>query len=85
MTWYNWIFYLPVTHPFCFWGITVFFLLIFVLNKVVAATDYIVTSPDTISGFGAFLANLFFFIKNGFIIEVIVYLIFVLLHFILPQ
>ena len=78
MTWYNWVFYLPVTHPWWFWGITISLLLIFVLNRIDAATDYIVTSPDTISGFGAFLANLFFLIKNGVIIELILYLIFVL-------
>lgn len=84
MTWYNWVYYLPITHPIVFWGITILLLVIFLLNRLDAATDYIVTTHHTISGLGGFLADLFFLLKNGIIIEIIIYLIFVLLHFILP-
>lgn len=83
MKWYDHILYWPVTHPGWFWGITLFLLLFFVLNRLDAATDAVVTSPYTLSGLGGFLARVFFFIKNGFAIEVILYIIVAVLHFVL--
>lgn len=83
MKWYDYILYLPVTHSGWFWGVTLFLLLFFILNRLDAATDAVVTSPHTLSGIGGFLAKVFFFIKNGFAIEVLLYVIVVVLHFVL--
>ena len=83
LKWYDHILYWPVTHPGWFWGITLFLLIFFVLNRLNAATDAIVTSPYTLSGIGGFLARVFFFIKNGFAIEVLLYIVVVVLHFVL--
>ena len=83
MKWYDHILYWPVTQPGWFWGVTLFLLLFFILNRMDAATDAVVTSPYTLSGIGGFLARVFFFIKNGFAIEVLLYIVVVVLHFVL--
>ncbi|GEM_PF-4551037 len=83
LKWYDHILYWPVTHPWWFWGITLFLLVFFILNRLDAATDAVVTSPYTLSGIGGFLARVFFFIKNGFAIEILLYIIVIVLHFVL--
>ena len=83
LKWYDHILYWPVTHPWWFWGITLFLFIFFVLNRLDAATDAVVTSPYTLSGIGGFLARVFFFIKNGFALEILLYIVVVVLHFVL--
>lgn len=83
MKWYDKIFYWPITSPGWFWGITAFLLLFFVLNRMSAATDAIVTSPYTLSGIGGLLARVFFLIKNGFALEVLLFIVVSVLHFVL--
>ena len=83
LKWYDHILYWPVTHPWWFWGITLFLFIFFVLNRLDAATDAVVTSPYTLSGIGGFLARVFFFIKNGFALEVLLYIVVVVLHFVM--
>lgn len=83
LRWYDKILYWPVTHPGWFWGITAFLLVFFILNRMDSATNAVVTSPYTLSGIGGFLARLFFFIKNGFVLEVLLYIVVVILHFVL--
>lgn len=83
MKWYDHILYWPVTQPGWFWGVTFFLLVFYILNRMDAATNAVVTSPYTLSGIGGFLARVFFFIKNGFAIEVLLYIVVFVLHFVL--
>ena len=72
LEWYNWVYYLPVLHPWWFWGITIILILLFILNRTDEFTDIIVESPYTYKSFGSTLADIFFFLKNGIIIEIII-------------
>ncbi len=83
LKWYDKIHYLPATHPGVFWIITALLLLFFILNRIDDVVDEVVTSPYTITGFGHFLSRLFFWLKNVFLIEVGVYLIAAILHYLL--
>ncbi len=83
LKWFDHVLYWPVTYPWWFWGITLFLFVFFVLNRLDAATNAVVTSPYTLSGIGGFLARVFFFIKNGFALEILLYIIVVVLHFVL--
>ena len=79
--WYDRIYYWPKSSPWLFWGITLLLIVIFIITRIDDIAWAVSNTPFT--WFWMLFSRLFFLAKYFLYVEIAVYILAVMLHFVL--
>lgn len=79
--WYDRIYYWPKSSPWTFWGITLLLIIIFIITRIDDIAWAVSNTPFT--WFWMLLSRIFFLIKYFLYVEIVIYVLAVILHFVL--
>ena len=79
--WYDRIYYWPKSSPWSFWGVTLLLIIIFIITRIDDIAWAVSNTPFT--WFWMLFSRIFFLIKYFLYVEIVIYVLAVILHFVL--